>query len=257
VAQAFTTEQLIQQLHALDVASGSVLLVHTSFRYVRPVERGPAGLIEALRQALGPEGTLVMPSMTDDDDRVFDAGSTSCEGLGIVANTFWRMPGVLRSDNPHAFAAIGPRAGQIVAAHPVDVPHGLDSPVGRVYELDGQALLLGLGHDANTTVHLAESMAGVRYRRPKHVTIMRNGAPERFDYAEIDHCCQNFTLVGEWLSERALERTGVVGHARARLARSRDVVGVVVERLRAAETTFLHPPGVDHQCDQARASISS
>ena len=61
--------------------------------------------------------------------------------MGIVAQTFWQLPGVLRSDSPHAFAAAGPQAARITAPHPVDVPHGLDSPAGRVYELDGQVLL--------------------------------------------------------------------------------------------------------------------
>src|SRR5688572_10855896 len=40
------------------------LLVHTSFRAVRPIEGGPLGLIEALRAALGSDGTLVLPSWT-------------------------------------------------------------------------------------------------------------------------------------------------------------------------------------------------
>jgi aminoglycoside N3'-acetyltransferase len=196
-----------------------------------------------------------MPSMTDDDDHVFDPAATPCHDLGIVADSFWRMPGVVRSDNPHAFAAIGPLAERIVAQHPVDVPHGLDSPVGRVYELDGQILLLGVDHTANTTIHLAESLAGVRYRRSKHLTVLRDGSPTRVDYAEIDHCCEKFTLVAGWLDERGLQRAGKVGHAYALFARSRDIVAVVAERLKQDETTFLHPPGVDEQCDEARASI--
>lgn len=52
------------QLRALGVERGGVLLVHTSYRAVRPVAGGPLGLIEALRAALGPNGTLVMPSWT-------------------------------------------------------------------------------------------------------------------------------------------------------------------------------------------------
>ena len=37
-------------------------------------------------------------------------------------------------------------------------------------------------------IHLAENLAGVRYRRQKHLTVLRNGRPERLEYAEIDHC---------------------------------------------------------------------
>ena len=157
--ETVSQKDLTQQLLDLGVTSGGVLLVHCSFSLVKPVESGPLGLILALQSALGSRGTLVMPSMPDDDDHPFDPQHTPCRGMGVVANTFWQLPNVLRSDSPHSFAAKGPQASAITAPHPVDVPHGLDSPVGRVYELDGQVLLLGVGHDANTTIHLAESLA--------------------------------------------------------------------------------------------------
>lgn len=243
------------QLLALGVEPGGVLVVHTAFSRVAPVEGGPRGLIEALQAALGPAGTLVMPSMSDDDEYPFDPGETPCAGMGVVAETFRKLPGVLRSDSPHAFAAAGPRAAEITAAHPLDVPHGLDSPVGRVYELDGQVLLLGIGHDANTTVHLAEDMAGVRYRVPKYLTVLQDGRPARYEYGEIDHCCENFALLDPWLDARGLQRRGAVGHAEARLARSRDIVEAALPRLRENETVFLHPAGSCGECDAARASL--
>lgn len=246
---------LTRQLLDLGVKPGGVLLVHCAFSQVKPVENGPLGLIAALRAALGSQGTLVMPSMTDDDEHPFDPRQTPCRGLGVVADTFWRQPGVLRSDSPHAFAAQGPQAPLITLPHPYDFPHGLDSPVGRVYELDGQVLLLGVDHTANTTIHLGEAQAGVRYRRPKTLVVSRQGRLETLAYGEIDHCCQNFNLVDGWLEELGLQVRGQVGHAQARLVRSQDVVRVVVNHLRADETAFLHPYGVDEECDEARDSL--
>jgi aminoglycoside 3-N-acetyltransferase len=248
-------DELTRQLLDLGVQPGGVLIVHTAFSRVRPVQDGPRGLIEALVTALGPAGTLVMPSMTDDDDHPFDPSETPCLGMGVVADTFWKMPGVLRSDSPHAFAATGPSAAEITAPHPVDVPHGPNSPIGRIHELDGNVLLLGVGHDADTTIHLAENRAGVRYRLPQHTTILESGRPTRYDYEEIDHCCENFALMDRWLEAGGRQRRGVVGHAEARLAGSRDVVDEAVARLRENETLFLHPTGVDHECDVARASL--
>jgi aminoglycoside N3'-acetyltransferase len=248
-------DTLIRQLLDLGVEPGGVLLVHTGFSKVKPVEGGPIGLITALHSALGPAGTLVMPSMSYDDDHPFDKAKSHCMEMGIVADTFWRLPGVLRSDNNHSFAAVGPHAERILAPHPIDIPHGSNSPIGRIYELDGQVLLLGVGHDANTTIHLCENMAGVRYRRDKYLTILKDGKPTRFEYREIDHCCRNFSLVDGWLDERGSQRRGIVGHAEARLVRSRDIVEVVTERLKESETIFLHPKGVDEECDDAWASL--
>jgi aminoglycoside N3'-acetyltransferase len=196
-----------------------------------------------------------MPSMGDDDDHVFDPASSPCLGMGIVADTFWRLPGVRRTDSIHAFAAIGPHAAAITAPQPVDVPHGPDSPVGRVHALDGWVLLLGVGHDANTTIHLGEILAGVRYRLPAHATILRDGRPTRVDYGENDCCCERFALVDGWLDPVGGQGRGTVGHAEARIARSRDVVAAVTAHLAADELAFLHPPGVDAECDRARASV--
>ena len=250
-------EHIADDLVDLGVSGDGVLVVHTAFSAFAGRAGTPADLIAGLRMAAGPHGTVVMPSMSDDDDHPFDRRATPCLGMGVLAETFWRTRGVLRSDSPHAFAAIGPHAASITADHPIDVPHGLNSPVGRVYELDGQILMLGVGHDANTTVHLAEALEGVRYHRQKFATIMQGGQAVRCCYNEIDHCCDKFTLVDQWLDAEERQRRGRVGHGEARLAGSREVVEVVRARLRADETVFLHEPGVDIECDEARASIGN
>jgi aminoglycoside N3'-acetyltransferase len=253
-----TQDELADQLRELGVAPGGVLVVHTSFRAVGPVAGGPAGLIGALRAALGPEGTLVMPSWTGSDEDPFDPRTTPASpDLGIVADTFWRMPGGVRSEHPFAFAAIGPEA-EAVTAGPLPLPpHVHDSPIGRVYDRGGQVLLLGVGHDANTTLHLAELLAGVPYGVPKHITIQRDGNPVRVPYRENDHCCLRFGLADGWLRERGLQAEGRVGHADARLVRSRDVVGVAFEFLARDPLVFLHPPDEGcPDCDEARNSVS-
>jgi aminoglycoside N3'-acetyltransferase len=252
-------DEVAEQLRALGVREGGVLLVHTSFRAVRPVEGGPAGLIEALRAALGPGGTLVMPSWTGSDEEPFDPASTPASpDLGVVADTFWRMPGVARSGHLFAFAAAGPRAAEVVAGPLPLPPHVPESPVGRVHDLDGQVLLLGVGHDADTTLHLAELLAGVPYRVPKHCTVLRDGRPTRIEYGENDHCCERFALADGWLRERGLQAEGRVGNAHAWLVRARDVVRVALEHLARDPLLFLHPPDAGcAECDAARASVAA
>jgi aminoglycoside N3'-acetyltransferase len=246
---------IVRQLTALGLPPGAILVVHTAFRSVGPIDGGPGALIDALIDVLGSSGTLVMPSWGDlDESEVFDPLTSPCRGLGIVADTFWRRRGVHRSDSPHSFAAVGPRADAILAPHPPDVPHGPDSPVGRAHDLDGWVLLLGAGHDANTTVHLGEYVADVPYRLPKTCTVLRDGRPVRVEYGEIDHCCRNFAMVGDWLAARGLERQGPVGRGVARLMRARDVVSVVVDELRHDRCRFLCRSGCA-ECAAARASV--
>jgi aminoglycoside 3-N-acetyltransferase len=123
-----TVSELVGQLRQLGARPGGVLLVHTSFRAVRPVDGGPLGLITALRAAIGPSGTLVMPTMSDGES-TFDPRSTPSVGMGSTAELFWRQPGVIRSTHPGAsFAAAGPLATDICRPQPLAPPHGPDSP---------------------------------------------------------------------------------------------------------------------------------
>jgi aminoglycoside N3'-acetyltransferase len=251
--------RLVEQLRALGVASGGVLLVHCSFRATGPVEGGPVGLIVALRAALGPRGTLVMPSWTGDDETPFDPATTPASpDLGILAETFRRLPGVARSRHGFAFAAQGPAAAAILADPLPLPPHIPASPVGRVHERDGQVLLLGVGHDADTTLHLAELLAGVPYGVAKHCTVLRDGRPERIAYRENDHCGARFALADAWLRAAGLQREGPVGHGLARLARAADIVALALRHLARDPLLFLHPPRTGcAECDQARRSIGA
>ena len=246
--------QVTRQLLDLGVQPGGVLLVHCAFSQVKPVEDGPEGLIAALRSALGPEGTLVMPSMTADDDHPFDPRATSCIGMGIVAQTFWQLPGVLRSDSPHAFAAAGPQAARITAPHPVDVPHGLDSPVGRVYELDGQVLLLGVDHTANT-IHLGEYMRRARYRR-KYVTLLKEGRLSSSITLRLITAARTSALSMAGWKAKGCSAARPVGRAEEGAGPIERCDPGGHGKIQQNETVFLHPFGVDEECDDARLSLS-
>jgi aminoglycoside 3-N-acetyltransferase len=249
---------LVEQLETLGVRQGGVLLVHTSFKAVRPLQGGPLALIDALQTAIGPQGTLVMPTMTDGES-VFDPRTTPTSGMGITAELFWRQPGAVRSTHPGgSFAARGPLAEQICRPQPLSPPHGPDSPVGRVHELDGQVLLLGVTHSEDTTLHLAEALARVPYSVSHPCVVEIDGVASTVMIAETDHCCTRFRLAGGWLSERGLQRMGKVGNADARLFNSRDVVELAVEHLRLDPLVFLCPQAEGcEECNLARASIQA
>ena len=257
MSTSVTPSALADQLLDLGVEPGGVLVVHASYRAIRPVEGGPQGVIDALLETVGPDGTIVMPSWSGDDDRPFDPTAPSTADLGVIADTFWRQPGAVRTPHPFTFAAMGPQALRITSDPLPMPPHRLESPIGRAWELDGQILLLGVGHDSNTTIHLAEVLGGAPYRVPKHITHMVDGRAVRIEYGENDHCCQRFALADEWLRERDLQREGPAGHGRARLIRSRDLVDVVVEQVRRDPVIFLHPRGsACEECEGAWRSIT-
>jgi aminoglycoside N3'-acetyltransferase len=259
VRREISRRELVARLRGLGVREGGVLLVHTSFRAVRPVDGGPDGLIDALLEALGPHGTLMMPSWTGEDDAPFDPRTTPpAEDLGILPALFWKRAGVARSEHAFAFAALGARADEMVRDGLPLPPHRLESPVGRLWEAGGQVLLLGVGHEANTTLHLAEVLADVPYGIAKHITTLENGKAKRIDYRETDHCCARFALADDWLRAKGLQREGLVGHGSARLIAARDLVSLALDHLRRDPFLFLHPPAAAcAECDAARAGAAA
>lgn len=255
---SLTVNQVAADLRALGVKAGGVLLVHTSFKAVGPVEGGPLGLIRALRAAIGEPGTLVMPTMTD-GETIYDPRTTPTAGMGITAETFWRQPGVLRSGHPGgSFAAAGPLAERITAPQPLSPPHGPDSPPGRVHELGGQILLLGVTHSENTTLHVAEALARVPYWVEHPCVIDDGGRARTVGIRETDHCCRRFALLDGWLRASGQQREGAVGQAHARLCDARAVVATALARLAEDPLIFLCPADAGcEECDQARASVGA
>ncbi|HHZ5648483.1 AAC(3) family aminoglycoside 3-N-acetyltransferase, partial [Salmonella enterica subsp. enterica serovar 1,4,[5],12:i:-] len=85
---------------------------------------------------------------------------------------------------------------------------------------------------------------------------LQDGKLVRVDYLENDHCCERFALADRWLKEKSLQKEGPVGHAFARLIRSRDIVATALGQLGRDPLIFLHPPEAGcEECDAARQSI--
>lgn len=234
-----TKNKLVEEFKEIGIREGMVLVVHTSLRNIGYIEGGPEVVIESLLEILGDEGTLVMPSMTSGEE-LFDPKTTPTDDMGIVAETFWRMPGVLRSIHPNsAFAAYGKHAYEIVAEHPIDQPEGIKSPIGKVFQLDGRILLLGVSHDANTTIHLAESLNEVPYRKYSTMLISNEGKVEEIEVLLINHCCQNFKKIESLLKEKGYLTVQRIGNGICQFMKASDVVEVASEELKKNPYYFL------------------
>jgi aminoglycoside 3-N-acetyltransferase len=158
-------ESLADDFRKAGVRSGAVLLCHSSLSSFGHVDGGAETVIRALLAALGPEGTLCIPTLsylfTTETNPVFDVRSTPTN-LGAIPAAFLRMPGVMRSVHPtHSVAALGPQAAAVTENHWRDTtPVGEHSPFRRVRDLAGQVAFLGCGTRCNTSIHgVEEAMA--------------------------------------------------------------------------------------------------
>jgi len=95
------------------------------------------------------------------DPDTFDETSELNVGeMGRIPAEFLKADGTVRSKHPSvSWAANGPLAEWYVSGHGADDPN---LPLKRLQQAQGHVLLLGVGLEACTAIHLAEEIAGRR-----------------------------------------------------------------------------------------------
>lgn len=138
------------------------LMVHASLRRVGPVEGGAAGLLDALFDCLGPDGTVLM-IIAANDSLPFDAATTPADPeIGALAEAFRTRIGTKVNDNPAArFAASGPLAGALLEPCPLHDYYGPGSVLSRFAAMKGRVLRLGADTNTVTLGHWAEYLANL------------------------------------------------------------------------------------------------
>ena len=245
-----TIASIRNDLLQLGISPGMVLLTHSSLSSLGWVSGGPVAVILALEEALGPDGTLVMPThsgdLTDPEKwenppvpeewkepirqsmPAFDPVLTPTRGMGRIPETFRNQPGVLRSDHPHiSFTARGPQAQFITGTHGLHFGLGEESPLARIYDLEGWILLLGVDHDNNTSLHLAEYRADYPGKKEiqQGAPILQDGVRNWVKIRELDENSEDFNEIGKaYQKAGGTLLVGKVGNARAILVPQRELV---------------------------------
>lgn len=247
VQRPSTRDSLASELRRLGVESGMTLLVHSSLSKLGWVVGGPVTVIQALMDVLTPQGTLVLPAhsthLTDPADwqnppipqewhetvrnamPLFDPQRTQTRKMGAIAELFRTWPDVLRSTHPHmSFAAWGQQAEFVTTGHKLPYSLGETSPLARVYDLDGHVLLLGVGYNNNTSMHLAEYRAPNPPLEPNGAPWLVNGRKVWQPFDDIAMHDELFAQIGIEFETTRTVRVGQVGVAECRLMGQRTAV---------------------------------
>jgi aminoglycoside 3-N-acetyltransferase len=252
-----TVESLSRDLSSLGITEGMIVIVHSSLSSIGWVCGGAVGVVLALEQTLGIDGTLVMPTHSGDLSDpatwenppvphawwqrirdtmpAYDPHMTPVRGIGTIAEVFRKQSGVTRSLHPnYSFAAWGRESGYVTAGEKLDFAMDLDSPLGRLHDLDGCVLLLGAGHGSNTSLHLAEYLADVEggSQADCFAPVLRNGVRQWTRYRDIAFNSDDFEDIGAAFEATGACRVGKVGDATAKLMRQRDLVSFAVSWMR-------------------------
>lgn len=246
-------EDIVRALQELGIKEGQTVMVHCSLSKLGFVCGGPQMVIEALLETVGEEGTIMMPTQTwknldpttgvhweepeewwqtiRDHWPAYDKRITPTNTMGAVAEMFRQWPGTYRSDHPaRSVAAKGKHAEYLTKDHDLSNIFGDGSPLGKLYELDGKVLLMGVGYDKNTSLHLADARA--EYPSKHTVTessaIMEDGKRVWKSYDTLYVDGEDFEQIGEAFEKDCAVRTTTLGNATLRFMKVRDLVDYAV-----------------------------
>jgi len=161
-------EHITSDLLSSGLHKGGAMLVHSSLSSMGRVPGGPETVIRGLLDALGPEGTLLVPALSyryvDAARPVFDVRRTPCN-IGAIPEYFRTRPATIRSVHPtHSVCGVGAQAADVLGEHHVDAtPCGPHSPYRKLRDRSGQILFLGCGLKPNTSMHGVEELVEPPY----------------------------------------------------------------------------------------------
>lgn len=162
----------------LEKLEGATLLLHSAIgRSLKAHACTPEDVILALLDALGPDGTLLLPLFNFDftSGTPFDLATTPSH-MGALTEAGRHWPGAVRTGHPiYSFAAIGAKASRFKGLTNRS-GYGPDSPFAILRELDGLIGVIDLpDQNSMTFYHHVEEMLDVPYRFHKTFTAPYKG----------------------------------------------------------------------------------
>ncbi|MDF2699404.1 MAG: Aminoglycoside N(3)-acetyltransferase [Haloplasmataceae bacterium] len=231
-----TLDSILRDLRLNGVNEGDHVLVHSSLSSMGWVCGGPQTVIMALLQAVGNNGTIIMPAQSGDWSDpakwsnppvpnewiqviydhmpAFDPKLTPTRGMGRVSELFRTYPDTIRSNHPHvSFCANGKYAKEITNEHVLTPQFGFHSPLGKMYHLNVKVLLIGVDYDSCTSFHLAETLVENMPMSEKGTAITKNGIRVWKWFEDYEYDSDDFTLLGKDFELSNHVNNFKIGHA--------------------------------------------
>ena len=227
-------------LVSLGLKSGDSVGVHSSLSSFGYVEGGADAVIDALVETVGSQGNVVMSTHSanlSEDMRTPELIAIGISWLmkilpydpektrvttGIIPETFRKRKGVVRGLHPSlSVAASGPNANV------------LSEGWHRLLEAGGYILLIGVGLDRCTAMHLAEKHVRFPDRILKKITPPK-WFVEKYPENEWEWDMgpyPDFAKLTQPCLERGIMKTAKAGNASLKLVRLRELIDLYVEYL--------------------------
>lgn len=252
-----TRSDIEDGLRKIGLQRGDTVVLHGSLSSLGVVEDGTDAVVDAVLHVIGAEGTLVVPTFNYSPNP-FDPFVTPSV-CGRITEAVRMRPDAVRSLHPtHSVAAIGRDAEEITRNHENVHPFGIGSPLYKIFDRNGKVLQIGVGHDTNSIVHVAEELAEVPYvNRIRDVRI----AGPRSEIIRVTvrrpGCSRGFPKLEDILEEADAILETVVGEALLRLMLAGAVVNAALEMISEDPAALLCDIPECPACAEARAMIAA
>jgi aminoglycoside 3-N-acetyltransferase len=243
--------ELIPILERTKVQRDGILHVHSAIAKLSRSGFRAEAMIEALLDYMS-QGTLVMPTMTwrtvTPEQPLWDEIETRSE-TGVMTEIFRSRYSSRRSIHPtHSVATHGAASDILVARHHVDdTPVSVNSPYGLMRGYATHVLMLGVGLETCTAIHLAEeTIAPDVYLRPLNRAEIycckdRNGRLHNVHARRHRRLDRDFPRFGPPLAEQGRLYKGNIGECPYTIVGLNDLLETVTVALRAdANGTLRH-----------------
>lgn len=188
------TRMLAADWRNAGISKGDTVLVHSDIRrcLIRARHQGvkltPAEILASFVEAVGEQGTLLLPTFNFDftTTKEFDLTRTPSQ-MGSLTEFGRTDPRFVRTGHPvYSFVACGAHKS-IFESIDNKSAYGADSPFAALLELGGKVAVLDLqDQDSMTFYHHVEELHDVDYRYHKNFSgtyIDRQGVPSERDYS--------------------------------------------------------------------------
>lgn len=242
-----TFSTLENDLKALGLKEGMIVLVHSSLSKIGWVNGGAIAVIQALQNVITEEGTIIMPGHSSDlsdpshwenppvpvhwwqeiKDTMpaYDPQTTPTSWVGKIPEAFRSFPGVERSAHPSAsFTAWGKYKQEILEDHSLDFGLGDASSLASLYDLDAKVLFIGTTYETNTIFHLGECRSKTRKVIQQGARILVNGKPKWIAFKELDYQDEEFEKIGQLFEGAYQVEAGLIGQAPSKLMSAKEAV---------------------------------
>ncbi len=228
----------------MGLAKGATVMLHSSMLSLGQVEGGPDAVVDAFLDAVGPQGTLMVP--------VFGA-------LGILTEIVKKRPDAVVSPcSKGTVAAIGANAQKLCSGHGLGkTVHGDSSPYTQLAELDGMICLLGVDQDRNTTLHAVEALLELPYLSDTtgiYTTPEGETREKTWQYYPGPH--RDFISFERHLRAENAITIHRLGHAQVRLFKARDLFAIGLKLGRQNPAFALCDNPACEACVKQRAALA-